>query len=84
MTEYSVADAKNRLPALLVAVERGEQVTITRYGKPVAELRAVTVLPKPVTRESLEELRRQLAALPRVGEDNATLIDRMRDEQEPW
>lgn len=33
-----VTDAKNRLPELLKAVEDGEQITICRCGKPVAEL----------------------------------------------
>jgi len=34
----SVADARNKLPQLLKAVEAGEQVTICRRGSPVAEL----------------------------------------------
>jgi prevent-host-death family protein len=33
-----VLEAKNRLSELLDRVERGEQVTITRHGKPVATL----------------------------------------------
>ena len=32
----SIADAKNRLPALIHQAEAGEAVTITRRGKPVA------------------------------------------------
>ncbi|MGH9604715.1 MAG: type II toxin-antitoxin system Phd/YefM family antitoxin [Terracidiphilus sp.] len=34
----STAEAKNRLPELIRAVEEGEQVVITRHGKPVAQL----------------------------------------------
>lgn len=34
----STANAKNKLPALLRAVEEGELITITRHGKPVAQL----------------------------------------------
>jgi len=34
----STAEAKNRLPELIRAVEGGEQVVITRHGKPVAQL----------------------------------------------
>jgi prevent-host-death family protein len=34
----SVAEAKNRLPELIRAVETGEKVIITRHGKPVAQL----------------------------------------------
>ncbi len=33
-----VYDAKTQLPKLLQAVEAGETVTITRHGKPIAEL----------------------------------------------
>lgn len=34
----SVADAKNKLPELIRAVENGEPVTICRRGVPVVEL----------------------------------------------
>ena len=34
----STAEAKNRLPELIRAVEAGEQVVITRHGRPVAQL----------------------------------------------
>jgi prevent-host-death family protein len=36
--DVSIADAKNRLPELIRAVEVGEFVIITRHGKPVAQL----------------------------------------------
>ena len=36
--DVSIADAKNRLPELIRAVERGETIVITRHGKPVAQL----------------------------------------------
>lgn len=38
MVEIGAFEAKNRLAALLDAVERGEEITITRRGKPVAKL----------------------------------------------
>ena len=34
----SIADAKNRLPELIRAVEGGKKIVITRHGKPVAQL----------------------------------------------
>lgn len=34
----SVADAKNKLPELIKAVERGEPVTICRRGNPVVDI----------------------------------------------
>ncbi len=36
--EFSVADAKNRLPELIRAVEDGEPVTICRRGVPVVDM----------------------------------------------
>jgi prevent-host-death family protein len=38
MTHVSVAEAKNHLSELLVRVEAGEEIAVTRHGKPVARL----------------------------------------------
>ena len=38
MSEIGAFDAKNRLSELLTRAERGEEITITRRGKPVAKL----------------------------------------------
>jgi prevent-host-death family protein len=38
MHEVSAFDAKNKLSQLLDLVEQGEEITITRYGRPVARL----------------------------------------------
>jgi prevent-host-death family protein len=38
--DVSIAEAKNRLPELIRAVENGESVVITRHGKPVAQITA--------------------------------------------
>jgi prevent-host-death family protein len=36
--DVSIAEAKNRLPQLIRALENGEKIIITRHGKPVAQL----------------------------------------------
>jgi len=36
--KVSVAEAKNKLPKLIKAVENGERVTIHRHGTPVVDL----------------------------------------------
>jgi prevent-host-death family protein len=36
--DVSVAEAKNRLPELIRAMENGETIIITRHGKPVAQI----------------------------------------------
>ena len=40
-TQVNVQDAKTRLSELLGRVERGEQITIARAGKPIVRLVAV-------------------------------------------
>jgi prevent-host-death family protein len=44
MSSYSVAEAKSGLPGLINRALAGEEVIITRHGKPVVELRP-TVAP---------------------------------------
>lgn len=41
MTEVSIRDLRNHGGDVVDRVARGEQITITRAGKPVAELRPV-------------------------------------------
>lgn len=38
MTQVNVQEAKTQLSRLLVLVEAGEEVVISRYGKPIARL----------------------------------------------
>ncbi|MCM2312011.1 MAG: type II toxin-antitoxin system prevent-host-death family antitoxin [Steroidobacteraceae bacterium] len=38
MRQIGAFEAKNRLSELLVAVENGAEVTITKHGRPVAKL----------------------------------------------
>lgn len=42
MTSVGAYDAKTRLPELLRDVSRGEVVTITRHGAPIARLVPIT------------------------------------------
>jgi prevent-host-death family protein len=79
VASYTVAEAKNRFPALLKAAERGESVTITRHGKPVGELRGLVEEGPRVTQESLDWLKVRLKGMTPASEDSVTLINRMRD-----
>ncbi len=85
MATYSVAEAKNKLTQLIAAAERGEAVTITRHGRPVVELRAVGSPDRaPMTLAALDALQAEAArlGLPRLAEDSASLLRRLRDEDE--
>jgi antitoxin (DNA-binding transcriptional repressor) of toxin-antitoxin stability system len=44
--DVSIAEAKERLPELIHAVEEGENVVITRDGKPVAQIALPAPLPE--------------------------------------
>lgn len=47
MTVRNVSEAKAQLSALLVLLERGEDVIIARAGKPIARLVPATVRTEP-------------------------------------
>lgn len=47
MSAYSVANAKSSLPSLINRAMAGEEVIITRHGRPVVELRAMAVADSP-------------------------------------
>ena len=57
MKQVGVYDAKTHLAALLDEVERGETITITRHGRPVARLTPVEGTRR---RRSVDELIEQV------------------------
>jgi len=79
MRSIGAFEAKNRLSELLVAVENGEEVTITKHGRPVAKL--VPVSTRDPARIAaaiavLRELRQQVRL--GAGETVRDLIDEGR------
>ena len=63
MTEYSVADAKNKLPKLIDRALGGEEVVITRRGKPVAVIGPYSARLSQEREQAIE----RLVELMRVG-----------------
>jgi prevent-host-death family protein len=61
MANVSIRDLRNHGGEVVERARRGERLTITRSGKPVAQLVALPRSPVP-----LEELRRRWAKLPDV------------------
>jgi prevent-host-death family protein len=59
-TEVGTFEAKNRLSELLDRVERGEQVIITRRGKPVAMLAPVEDSAESLAVERAREAARRI------------------------
>lgn len=81
MSQHSVADAKSHLSDLIDRAMDGENVVITRHGRPVAELRAIPQPARPVSIADLDWLAAHRVG--KVARHNAgSLLGRMRDEQE--
>lgn len=49
--EYTIAEAKNKLPSIIHSVEKGAPVKLTRHGRPVAVLLSINQYDKLSKRE---------------------------------
>lgn len=76
MSNVSIRDLRNHGGEVVERAERGERLTITRAGKPVAQLIAL-----PRSAAPLDELRRRWAKLPDV--DPAALRRDIDDVLDP-
>ena len=77
MDTVSLADAKARLSELVDRAEAGEDVCITRRGKPVVRLTRIERPKKPI---DVEAWRRLTASMPMQEKSAADFIRRMRDD----
>jgi len=64
MKKVAVYEAKTRLSELLAAVEQGEQIAITRHGRPVAALVAICA-PQPAAASQAKQVAAVFARLKR-------------------
>ena len=81
MREVGVLEAKTHLSSLLAAVEAGEDVVITRHGRPVARFTRAVAAPPPTPVATAEERRARLAAFhERLLRDNPGLAELGWDE----
>jgi len=76
MDTINLADAKTHLSELIDRVEAGDSIVITRRGKPVAQLTAVT---KPRKRVDAALLQSLTETMPPQPQDAASLVRLMRD-----
>jgi prevent-host-death family protein len=75
MSTVTLAEAKTHLSRLLDQVEAGEEVVITRRGKPIARISPVENPKHPI--KSLAEFRKRM---PGWRKSSAELLREMRDE----
>jgi prevent-host-death family protein len=78
MLEVGAFEAKTHLSHLLDQVERGETVTITRHGKPVARLIPITGSSRDERRRAITELKDLRAGQTLGGLSVRELIDQGR------
>jgi prevent-host-death family protein len=78
MITINLAQAKAHLSELLDKVEAGEEVVITRRGKPVAHIRPAVQPKKPLP---LDELAAFRARMPRWRKSSAKLLREARDDE---
>ncbi len=76
MKTVTVAETKAHLSEILNQIKDGEEVTITRRGKPVAKITGITAAKKPLP--SLDELRR---TLPQSITPGTEVLAKLRGEQ---
>jgi len=79
MRTMTLADAKARLSAAVDLVEAGEEIVITRRGRPV--VRIVREAKRPVANAAalLKSMREFVTAQPLQAESAVKLMRRMRD-----
>jgi prevent-host-death family protein len=65
--QLAVREFKNRLPELLKRAEVGEEIVVTRHGRPVVRLGPVAALTTADPAASLRRLRTQPWLRPTVG-----------------
>ena len=76
MRTVGAFEAKNKLGTLLDLVEQGEEVIITRHGKPAARLVAPTVTPgSEQARQAVERIRERRKGVTLGGISIRELID---------
>jgi prevent-host-death family protein len=80
MTRYSVADAKTGLPSLIDKALGGEEVVITRHGKPVAELRPMATAARSAAPASYDWLRKRRQVRKGVGLSSVELLNQLYDD----
>ena len=60
MEKIGICDARARLSELVARVEAGEEVLLTRHGRPVVRMVAATAGPQIATVERIKALRKAL------------------------
>jgi prevent-host-death family protein len=77
MDSVNLADAKAHLSEVVERAAAGEPVRITRRGRPIAQITAITTPRKCI---DLSALRMMTGAMPLQQQSASAFVRRMRDE----
>jgi prevent-host-death family protein len=80
MVTVTLVEAKAHLGELIDKVETGEQVVITRGGRPVAQLSGAKKVEKRKRQKFVPDLAAFRASIPRIKKPSAIRLREMRDE----
>ncbi len=78
MLRKGAEEARNELPDLLAAAEKGRATIITRHGRPVAALVPINAYGAAVRQPALTPLQGSGRGL--WGKNSATTVRKLRDE----
>jgi antitoxin (DNA-binding transcriptional repressor) of toxin-antitoxin stability system len=82
MSAHSVAEAKNQLSELIDRALNGEEVVITRHGRPVVQLEAIPERVGPASVTDLDWLAERRIGRSHPVLNAGELLRKLRDEQE--
>jgi prevent-host-death family protein len=80
MSSYSVAAAKADLPRLINQAMAGEEVIITRHGKPVAEIKPAPAVRAPAEPGAHDWFLSRRLKLPKGAPTSVELLNMIYDE----
>jgi prevent-host-death family protein len=80
MTTYSVADARAGLARLIDQALDGEEVIITRHGRPVAEIRPMRPIQDNAGQASYDWLQARRLSRKSVGLTSVELLNQLYEE----
>jgi prevent-host-death family protein len=88
MSTHTIVEAQERLSELIDSAIAGEDVLISREGRPVVALQPIpqpTVDAGGATRATaMDRLAAHRAGVPPARKDAGTLVSEMRDEEARW
>ena len=80
MSSHSIAETKDRLSELIARAEKGEDITITRHGRPVIRFTPVSEPAGRMTDADLDWIAKRRVGRNKPKESAGKLLSRMRDE----